>query len=239
MLVNGVSLDIASLLIKNTTSVRSTINRKFHEWIDNKIIYDTYNKIQTNYMNNNIITEAYIDSTDIMNANCDHKYTGKSIKLKKQALKLSFICDQNKVPISPYQLDKPIVHDSRTGFEVIIQTNMNNNKPTNLAGDKGYILDKQTREQLLKTKGIRLICPKKKYIKKKVYKTKNYKYIKERIRHSKQMKNTLTNRIYVEHTNNAIHRSFKRLDKIFDRKIESFEGFIDLAFSIITLMKTI
>ena len=50
---------------------------------------------------------------------------------------------------------------------------MNNNKPTNLAGDKRYILDKETRNQLLKLKGIRLICSKKKYTKKKVYKTKN------------------------------------------------------------------
>ena len=53
------------------------------------------------------------------------------------------------------------------------------------------------------------------------------------------MKNVLNHRIYIEHINNVIHRSFKRLDKIFDRKIESFKGFIDLAFSIITLMKTI
>ena len=172
ILVNGVTLDIASLLIKNTTSFRSTINRKFHEWIDNGLICDTYENILNEYKSKNKIIETYIDSTDIMNANCDHKYTGKSIKLKKQAIKLSFICDQNKVPISPYQLDKPIVHDSRAGFEVIIQTDMNNNKPTYLAGDKGYILDEQTREQLLKTKGIRLIYPKKKYTKKKVYKSK-------------------------------------------------------------------
>ncbi len=41
-----------------------------------------------------------------------------------------------------------MVHDSRAGFEVIIQTDMNNNKPTYLAGDKGYILDKQENNYL-------------------------------------------------------------------------------------------
>jgi hypothetical protein len=50
------------------------------------------------------------------------------------------------------------------------------------------------------------------------------------------MKNVLKNRIFIEHVNNVIHRSFKRLDKIYDRKINSFKGFIELAFSVITLM---
>ena len=71
MLIDGVTLDIASLLIKNTTSFRSTINRKFHEWIDNKLIYDTYEKILNEYKCKNEIREIYIDSTDIMNANCN------------------------------------------------------------------------------------------------------------------------------------------------------------------------
>ena len=54
---------------------------------------------------------------------------------------------------------------------------MNNSDQTYLAGDKGYILNKETRSQLLKLKGIRIICPKKKYTKKKVYKT-NEKCVK-------------------------------------------------------------
>ena len=74
----------------------------------------------------------------------------------------------------------------------MIQTDMSNENQTYLAGDKGYILNKETRDQLLKLKGIRLICPKKKYTKKKVYKTKNYKPKRERIRHSKQMKDVLS-----------------------------------------------
>ena len=44
-----------------------------------------------------------------------------SIKTQKQSLKLSFICVQNKVPVSPYQLD-----DSKIGFEIMIQTDMGN-----------------------------------------------------------------------------------------------------------------
>ncbi len=51
------------------------------------------------------------------------------------------------------------------------------------------------------------------------------------------MKCTLKNRIYVEHSNNMIHRSFKALDKIYDQKIESLKGFIDLAFSVMSIMK--
>jgi hypothetical protein len=171
VLINGVSWKIASKLI-NKPNKFGTINRRYNEWVKMSLIHDTYESILNNYKLNNPIIESYIDSTDIMNANCNDKCIGKSIKLKKQATKLSFICDQNKVPISKYQLDEPKLHDSKAGFEVIIQMDVLNNKQTYLAGDKGYIVDKETRVQLLNLKGIKLIYPKKKYTKKKIIKQK-------------------------------------------------------------------
>ncbi len=234
-LINGASLRLSAKLIHKPKEF-NTINRRYHEWINNSLICDTYEQILNEYKSIHISNEMYIDSTDLMNANCSKKHTGKSLKLNKQAIKLSYICDQNKVPISPYQLDKPNVHDSKAGFEVIIQTNINNDNPIFLAGDKGYILDDETKNSLKKSMGFRLINPKKVYRERK-YKTKNYNRKIKRIRHSKQMKCTLKNRIYVEHSNNMIHRSFKALDKIYDRKIESLKGFIDLAFSVMTIMK--
>jgi len=85
-------------------------------------------------------------------------------------------------------------------------------------------------------KGFKLLTPKKKYKRKKVYKTKNYKSkIK---RHSEQMKKELNNRIKIEHFNSIYHRSYKRLSKIYDRKISNYNGFVNIAFSVMTICKT-
>ena len=82
---------------------------------------------------------------------------------------------------------------------------------------------------LLKLNKLKLIVPKKEYKKKKKYKTKNYKPKIKRIRHSKQIKVALKKRIIVEHTNSILHRSFKKLDKIYDRSINTYNGFVMLA----------
>lgn len=84
----------------------------------------------------------------------------------------------------------------------------------------------------MKSKNICLVTPKKIY-KEKEYKTKNYKKKIKKIRHSEKMKNILCKRIHIEHFNSMIHRLFKKLDKIYDKTLNIFKGFIDHALSII------
>ena len=68
-------------------------------------------------MNNTPINNLYIDSTDVMNYNCSKKYTYKSFKLHKQAVRLSIICDDNKIPLI-HKVDKAQKNDSILEFEV-------------------------------------------------------------------------------------------------------------------------
>lgn len=237
VLVDGDTWKKASKSIKNTPTFKSTLNRKYNEWNNNKIFKNVHESILDEYMKTHEIKEAYIDSTDLKNENCERIYTSKSLKLSKQAIKLTFISDQNQVPISKPLLDKPHVHDSKRTIDAIMTLNINNEKQTILGGDKAYILNKSVRNALLKSNGIRLVTPKKEY-KKKEYKTKNYNRKISRIRHSKQMKLVLKHRITIEHTNNLIHRSFKRLDKVYDKSYTTLLGFIYIAFATIALWKS-
>jgi hypothetical protein len=45
-----------------------------------------------------------------MNYNCSKKYTSRSFKLYKQAIRLSIICDDNRIPLI-HQIDKAKKND--------------------------------------------------------------------------------------------------------------------------------
>lgn len=237
VLIEGVTWRIASKLIKQTYAFKNTLNRHFNRWSSDGIFDGLHNSLLSSYKSKHEITELKIDSTDVMNLNCSKKYTSKSYKLGKQAIRVSIITDQNNVPINE-SIDKPSIHDSKLGIDLMVTTNANNKKRIFIGADKGYIVDKQTVEALIRTKGFKLVTPKKEYKKKKIYKTKNYKPKVKKVRHSRQMKSVLKNRIYIEHFNSVYHRSYKRLAKIYDRKIENYKAFMDIAFSVIINSKT-
>lgn len=237
VLIEGVTWKIASKLIKQTHKFKNTLNRCFNLWSRDGIFSDLHDLLLSSYKSKHLITELKIDSTDVMNLNCSKNNTYKSHKLGKQAIRVSIITDQNNVPINE-SIDKPYIHDSKLGIDLMISTNANNKKSIFIGADKGYIIDEKTKEALLKTKGFKLVTPKKEYKKKKTYKTKNYKSKVKKIRHSKQMKSVLKNRIYIEHFNSIYHRSYKRLSKVYDRKIENYMAFMHIAFSIIIFSKT-
>lgn len=52
-----------------------------------------------------------------MNYNCPKKYTSRSFKLHKQAIRLSIICDDNRIPLI-HQIDKAKKNNSTLGFEL-------------------------------------------------------------------------------------------------------------------------
>lgn len=231
VLINGICWKLASKLVKNTAQYEKTLNRKFNLWVRDDIFKNLCIRLTNNYKENNKVYDLKIDSTDIMNANCNKCELGRSWKLHKQSIKATFIVDSNNIPIA-HSLDIPTKNDSKAGYELILKLPKNKNKKIYLAGDKGYKLNDDDVKNIMKSKNICLVTPKKIY-KNKEYKTKNYKRKVKTIRHSKQMKNILTKRIYIEHFNSIIHRSFKRLDKIYDKTLTSFNGFIDLALSIV------
>ncbi len=191
VLIYGTNWDMASKFISNSYRYRSTLNRFFNYWIKVGIISNSYEKLLNKYISSNDISELVIDSTDIMNGNCSKKETHKSIKLSKQAIRLTVLADKNKIPIN-YRIDSAKSNDSKLGCKLILESTFKTNNIL-IAGDKGYIINNDNKK-LLKRKNINLITPKKKY-KKKIYKTKGYKSKIKRIRHTNKMKGLLGKRI--------------------------------------------
>jgi hypothetical protein len=96
-------------------------------------------------------------------------------------------------------------------------------------GDKAYQMNYDKKQMLIRDNKLFLITPKKKYKRKKTCKTKKYKPKKKRIRHSKKMKESLKDRVTVEHCNSILHRSFKRLQIVYDKSMMTFNAFTELA----------
>lgn len=232
----GVTWKVASKMIFGNYSYRSTLNRRFNKLVDDGIITDKYNEIVNQYISDHNIEELIIDSMDIVNGNCKREYVDKSQKLHKQAVRLTIMCTKDRVPLT-YQTDPARQHDSKLGFDLANKFHINDGKDHYLVGDKGYQMNQTNKEKLLKENRLRLLVPKKRYNRKRDYKTRNYKCKVKRVRYSKQMKETLKTRIKVEHTNSILHRSFKRLGVVYDRSMKTFNRFIELAIICIIISK--
>lgn len=189
------------------------------------IISRSYDEIRKKYINEHAIENLTLDSTDIMNGNCERIHTSKSFKLSKQALRLNVIATPNRIPLA-YQTDAAYQPDCILGFQLMRTVHINDGKTHIISADKGYYITDSNKYLLLRKNKLRLIVPKKKYKRK----SKTTKSMRKHIRHSKQMANALKERITIEHTNSIIHRSFKRIDKVFDKSKYSFNGFVELAF---------
>lgn len=235
-MIEGNTWGVASKTATGFYKNKSTIYRRYIKWLNAGIFKDTYNEILDEYLNDRDIDEVHIDSTDIQNKNMPKDYTYKSFKLSKEALRLTIIGDNNRAPID-YAIDKAQQPDNVLGYNLLINTNIEFKSKTFIFGDKGYHMTEEKRNNILKKSNLRLIVPKKCYKKKKVYKTKNYKRKIKRIRHSQQMKGGLKRRIKVEHINSNLHRSYKRIDRVHERSIKTFDGFIKLAISMILINK--
>lgn len=236
VLIEGHTWGVAAKIASNFYKNKSTIYRRYIKWLNEGIFKDTYNEILDKYLNYRNIDEVHIDSTDIQNKNMHKDYTYKSFKLSKEALRLTIIGDNNRAPID-YAIDKAHHPDNVLGYNLLINTNIEFKTKTFIFGDKGYHMTEKKKNNILKKSNLRLIVPKKRYKKKRVYKTKNYKRKIKRIRHSQHMKEGLKRRVSIEHINSNLHRSYKRIDKVYERSIKTFDGFIKLAISMILINK--
>jgi hypothetical protein len=235
VLINGVTWKIASKLSTGNFQYEKTLNRIFNKLSNESIFKNIRDELTSKYINNNVIKNLKIDSTDIINGNCNKKETDRSWKLHKQAIKATFITDSNNIPLS-YSLDNPKKHDSKVGYDLILNSKLtkDNSERIYISGDKGYTLNKDDAQNILKSKNIVIVTPKKTY---KNLRKKNKYYKRKIVRHSKQMKESLKERIYIEHFNSILHRSYKRLDKIYDKTLKTFSSFINIALSVIILRK--
>ncbi len=111
----------------------------------------------------------------MLNANCNKSHTYKSFKLNKQSVRVTIICDKNKIPLT-YSTNAARNHDSTLGFELANTLTIEDKNIHYLVGDKGYYMNDCKKSTLLKMNKLKLITPKRNYKKKKQYKTKNYNY---------------------------------------------------------------
>jgi hypothetical protein len=230
VLFEGVSWSIASKLATNNYSYNKTINRRFNEWVNAGIFTKSYDDLIKKYVETNKINNLYIDSTDSINKNMPKKYTGRSYKLKKEALRTSIIIDDKKIPLC-YSVDKANLNDITLGEKILNKLDNQIAKNKNVYADKGYNLSDANKVKLLTEKRLRLVIPNKKRKNSKKSNKKNY-YNKKRWRISKQMKDGLKKRVLVEHENSILHRSFCRLDQVYDKNISIFKTFLEMAISI-------
>jgi hypothetical protein len=236
VLVEGCTWNIASKLATNSYAHKSTIYRRYIKWLDGGIFKQTYDEILNKYLTDRTIDEVHIDSTDIQNKNMSTKHTYKSFKLGKQALRLTVLGDNLRAPID-YRIDKALKPDSVLGYNILINTRLRFKTNTFVFGDKGYQMKDVKRKNILDINKLRIVVPKRRYKKKNQYKTKNYKSKRKIIRHSRRMKEGLSRRIVIEHINSNLHRSYKRIDKVHDKSIKTFDGFVKLTCSMILINK--
>jgi hypothetical protein len=229
---------LASKIIFGNYKYRSTLNRRFNELVKNGTVANTYKEIVDKYISENNISELIIDSMDTINGNCNKEHTDISHKLHKQAVRISIIGTKNRIPLA-YQTNPARDHDSKLGLNLASKFSINDGKIHYLIGDKGYQMNKENRGKLLKDNSLRLLVPKRKYNRRREYKTKYYKCKVKRTRYSKQMEEALKLRIRVEHTNSILHRSFKRLNTVYDRSMNTFNSFIELAIICLIIHNTI
>jgi hypothetical protein len=224
----GITWKLASRMVFGSDKYRSTLNRRFNELVNSDTIASTYREIVNEYIAENDIGPLVIDSMDIVNGNCNREHTSISHKLHKQAVRTTIIGTADRVPIG-YQTKPARDNDSKLGFNLASNLHINDGKVHYLVGDKGYQMNRKNMGTLLKNNKLRLVVPKKRYSRKREYRTKNYKCKIKKIRHSKQMKEVLKLRIRIEHINSILHRSFRRLNTVYDRTMKTFNSFIELA----------
>lgn len=190
----------------------TTIRKMFNKWSEKEIFKKAYDKMRKGDINgNDKEINLFIDSTYVNNKTGVELVGINPMYYKKRVTKISIICDEKKRVI----IAKPF-KSTRNDCATIIETvkEINKGERINLIGDKGYILNKDDMNKLLKEKNIRLIVPRKKNQKEK------------RIR--KKYKNLLKKRNVIEN----VIQEIKRYNRIYtrkDKRIHNYMSFVYMA----------
>ena len=187
---------------------KSHIHNTYCKWVDYGIFKNVFNKFLESYsvyIDNN---EAYIDSTTIFNKFGYIDSTGLNTyeSKKHKSNKLSIVASKNGIPLGIH-INKGNIHD----IKLLLDTLPKNPKFNLLYGDKSYI-SKNLKEELQRTKNIKLVHP---------YKN------NQNLHNSNEEKEGLKNRMRIEHINNKIKQN-KGLNSRYIKDIVNFESLIYL-----------
>lgn len=221
LLVLYLGIPWAALSIFNLKCHFTAVYKKYVKWIKLKF-FDTFQiNLLKQYRRATIddFNCSYIDSSDVRNVNGSNKLTNFGMKFKnKRAIRLHSICDKNKITlsVSVTPANRSDVREIENLVNnVYVPINKSYRNPHYIVGDKGYISNETYKE--LRKKNIILTTPFKK----------NQKGINSKIK-----KELLTKRITVEHSYNSLKRSWKRIDRFYERHLDNYLGFIKLANSL-------
>jgi transposase len=203
----------------------TTIQKRFYLWRKKGF----FERFHTNLLNNYKdytdkhipLSLEFIDSTDIINGNGLQKNTGYNIKFRnKRAVKIHAKNDINQI-INSFTITPANIHDVTQVKQLvtnsIISLDATYRKPTYLGVDKAYI-SKDIKNELKKDHNIIYVYPRK------------INQPKKRI--PKKKKEVLKKRCAIEHCFNKLKRCFKRIDILYDRDINNYKTFIEIANSI-------
>lgn len=204
----------------------TTISKRFYLWSKIGIFKEAYYTFLSKYIYGKLINNIkwfqnlIIDSSMIKNMNGTECLGSNHYDRGRKAVKLSIICDQNKVPLS-VSFYKANIHDVNTINNSIknLPNKIFNDKRrnTNIIADKGYIINKETQKKLYNENKIKIITPKRKN-------SKNNTTLKE--------KKLLKDRYKIEHVFKSLD-NYRRILYIRDKKIINHESFTFLALLII------
>ena len=199
-----------------------TLNRHILFFSKEKIFEKVYEQLYCQYLDNNSFSKLKyqsIDTSFVMNKNGKQKLGRNRFFKNKNAYKISFIVDTNKLPVS-IDIDRANKDDAKIGLQNLdkiftILKKMNNIKPY-ILGDKIY-----------DTTEFRTECIKSGYKPIIDYNKRNTKNLKK-IKHlTKKEKKIYKKRIKVENSF-CILKKFKRIDRIFDSYFLTYVSFVHL-----------
>ena len=151
------------------TCDESTIRKKFYKWTNENVFYIPYNTLINRYIDDKkSIKNLFIDSTVIENQNCNEEL-GFHYKIKnKKSIKVTTIVTEDLITVA--SVVGPSNETDISFVEPCINQLSNRIKglyrdPVYLVADKGYISEQL--KQLLKTKNVILVTPKRKNAKNK------------------------------------------------------------------------
>lgn len=164
VLIENVTWHIASKLALNSYKYKATLNRRFNEWVNAGLINNCFDDNLNAYIQDAKIDELYIDSTDVQNKSLSKDDTYVSFKLKKQAIRVTIVGDDNRIPIA-FSVNKAHQPDTVLGYDLLMSSDLNLNPKQELLifGDKGYHISEEKKDNLLESKNLKLITPKKRY----------------------------------------------------------------------------
>jgi transposase len=224
----------------------STIYKRFKYWVKLNIFNKIWNYILQEYTNKQLLKDKlhfktlFIDSTMVRN-HLGYQCIGRNYQDRfRNATKISIICDNNKIPLCSLYYPGNI-HDSITIEDSLNSLNniLINDKRyhSTLVADKGYIIDKEKRNNLLNNFKIKLLTPYRNKSKKQ--KKKENKKEKKIIKDKKQIKMNdkylLSIRYKIENVFNRLDQ-YKRIKYREDRLLNTFIAFNELAMTSIIII---